>query len=219
MTRIYSYVVRYDSGFAPNPFGEYCTLATCKPRIRKKIKIGDWVVGTGSVEYVGNIKLIYAMKVEEKISFDQYDRDKRFSYKIPTWFSSDKIKKVGDNIYFKDPKGVYYQRPSNHSNRDGSENEELKQHDLSGEFVLISKLFCYFGKKAVEIPKKIQDIIKKGPGHKCTFPENLITNFLNWLKTKYGLNGCQGSPYLLSVNLDICHKCIEYDGTPKDDEE
>ena len=35
MARVHSYVVRYDSGFAPNPFYEYCTLATCKPNIRK----------------------------------------------------------------------------------------------------------------------------------------------------------------------------------------
>lgn len=219
MTRIYSYVVRYDSGFAPNPFGEYCTLATCKPRIRKKIIVGDWVVGTGSVENIGNKKLIYAMKVEEKIAFEQYYIDKRFSYKIPDWFSSDKIKKVGDNIYFKDPKDVYHQKPSKHSNKDGSENEELKRHDLSGEFVLISKLFYYFGKNAMEIPKEVQDIIKKGPGHKCNFPEKIISNFLNWLKTECGLNGYQGSPNLLSENLDICHKCIEYDGTLEDDEE
>ncbi|MEZ1875782.1 hypothetical protein QVM44_32900, partial [Pseudomonas aeruginosa] len=27
MARVHSYVVRYDSGFAPNPFYEYCTLA------------------------------------------------------------------------------------------------------------------------------------------------------------------------------------------------
>ncbi len=47
--KIYSYVVRYDSGFAPNPFGDYCSLATCKPRIRKSIHKDDWVVGTGSV--------------------------------------------------------------------------------------------------------------------------------------------------------------------------
>ncbi len=48
MARIYSYVVRYDSGFAPNPFYGYCTLATCKPDIRRGAEVGDWVVGSGS---------------------------------------------------------------------------------------------------------------------------------------------------------------------------
>lgn len=76
--KIYSYVVRYDSGFAPNPFEKFCSLATCKPRIRKNIQVGDWVIGTGSIENVGNKKLIYAMQVEEKMTFDKYWEDKRF---------------------------------------------------------------------------------------------------------------------------------------------
>jgi hypothetical protein len=34
-----------DTGFAPNPFHDFLTLATCKPDIRKKAQIGDWVLG------------------------------------------------------------------------------------------------------------------------------------------------------------------------------
>ena len=49
MARIHSYVVRYDSGFAPNPFYGYCTLATCKPNIRRSADIGDWVNTLSSV--------------------------------------------------------------------------------------------------------------------------------------------------------------------------
>jgi hypothetical protein len=33
---LYSYVVRWDHGFAPNPFYETCTVATCKPYIAKR---------------------------------------------------------------------------------------------------------------------------------------------------------------------------------------
>ncbi len=47
MAIIHSYIVRYDSGFAPNPFYGFCTLATCKPDIRKHAQVGDWIVGTG----------------------------------------------------------------------------------------------------------------------------------------------------------------------------
>lgn len=46
--RLFSYVVRFDSGFAPNPFYGYCTLATCKPPIRRTALVGDWIIGTGS---------------------------------------------------------------------------------------------------------------------------------------------------------------------------
>jgi len=33
--KVYSYIVAYDSGFAPNPFHGICTLACCKPTIRR----------------------------------------------------------------------------------------------------------------------------------------------------------------------------------------
>ncbi|WP_171031592.1 hypothetical protein [Eubacterium sp. BSD2780061688b_171218_H5] len=35
---VYEYVMKCDTGFAPNPFYGTCTLACCKPRIRKGIK-------------------------------------------------------------------------------------------------------------------------------------------------------------------------------------
>ena len=41
---LYSYVITRDYGFAPNPFGGICTLATCKPGIRNHATVGDWVV-------------------------------------------------------------------------------------------------------------------------------------------------------------------------------
>ena len=46
--RLFSYVVARDYGFAPNPFFGVCTLATCKPIVRRVAAIGDWIVGTGS---------------------------------------------------------------------------------------------------------------------------------------------------------------------------
>ena len=77
MSRIHSYVVRYDSGFAPNPFYGYCTLATCKPGIRRKAEVEDWVVGSGSNDRsVGRGGyLVYAMRVTEVMTFDDYTVD------------------------------------------------------------------------------------------------------------------------------------------------
>ena len=216
--KIYSYVVRYDSGFAPNPFGKFCTLATCKPRIRKKIQPEDWIIGTGSVENVGNEKLIYAMQVEQKISFDEYWNDKRFQYKKVIWKSSNPIKRLGDNIYWKDENGIFHQKPSKHSNKDGTENKELLKHDLSGIYVLISKNFYYFGKSAINIPKDYQYIIKKGPGHKCNFTNDQVNKFINCLKSLSYEEGYQNEPFLIEKEVDICKKCIEYDGTLGDDE-
>ena len=77
----FAYIVREDSGFAPNPFFGFCTLANCKPKIRKIAQKGDWIIGLGSKSQNCRDRLIYAMQVTEKISFDQYWRDKRFSRK------------------------------------------------------------------------------------------------------------------------------------------
>lgn len=217
--KIKSYVVRYDAGFAPNPFGEFCTLATCKPRIRKKFQVGDWVIGTGSVENVGNDKLIHAMKIEEILTFEQYSKDKRFQCKIPNWKSNDPVKRVGDNIYYKDENNVFIQKPSNHSNKDGTENIKLKENDLRGEKILISKYFCFYGKKAIQIPENLQFIIKKGLGHKSNFSQSDITIFLKWLDTPDKIKGRQGNPFLMKKDIDICYKCIKYDGTPENDED
>ena len=80
-SRLYSYIVARDYGFAPNPFYGFCTLATCKPRIRKKAEVGDWVIGTGSKSKGRDGHLVYAMRVTETMSFDEYWADSRFHRK------------------------------------------------------------------------------------------------------------------------------------------
>lgn len=42
---IFRYIVAYDHGTAPRPYGGVCTLAICKPTIRKAARVGDWVIG------------------------------------------------------------------------------------------------------------------------------------------------------------------------------
>jgi len=49
MNSVFIYVVDRDFGFAPNPFHGYCTLATCKAKIRNQARVGDWVIGNGGV--------------------------------------------------------------------------------------------------------------------------------------------------------------------------
>lgn len=179
--KLYSYVMVSDTGFAPNPNDDFCTLACCKPKIRRVVSLGDWVIGTGSKGNVGNHKLIYAMKITEKKDFDSYYNDVRFKNRI-------------DNIYFK-YKGEWFQKPNQHHH------EQDISHDLSGECVLISNYFYYFGKKAIEIPEQFREVIKKGPGHKSNFSEDLITDFLVWLKEKYN-PGKIGNPYESHDELD-----------------
>src|SRR5258708_38917575 len=95
--KIYSYVVARDFGFAPNPFHGVCTLATCKPRIRSAAGIGDWVVGTGTAARKRSGYMVYAMLVDESMSFQDYWSDPRFQQKKPNLRSSKK-QAFGDNI-------------------------------------------------------------------------------------------------------------------------
>ncbi|NQE44544.1 hypothetical protein C5S31_00805 [ANME-1 cluster archaeon GoMg2] len=182
--KLYSYVLRDDSGFAPNPFWNYSTLACCKPIIRKRAELGDWIVGSGSMNNMGNNKLIYAMKVTDKLTFEQYAKDKRFENKIP---SNGLREERGDNIYSKNDKGEWVQRPSYHSKRH-------QEHDLKGEYVLISDHFYYFGRNAISIQEELKQIIKKGPGHKSkSISKKDIEKFEEWIEKQP--QGIQGEPH------------------------
>lgn len=205
---IYSYVVPRDYGFAPNPFGKYCTLATCKPGIRRSANIGDWVIGTGSDERhirMGD-RLIYAMHIGEKMSFSEYWVDSRFTDKKPVMNGSLK-QKYGDNIYCYDKMlNRLVQVNSHHSLDDGSVNARNYDRDTKGHFVLISKEFWYFGQNAPEIPIEIRDYItKKGVGYKKISDENIVNDFVIWLSNNFN-KGFNGRP------MHFTNKFIRYKG-------
>src|SRR5437016_3976950 len=72
MSKVYIYVVDRDFGFAPNPFHGICTLATCKPGIRKMASVGDWVIGLGGGRLKARGRCIFAMRVSRKLTFNEY---------------------------------------------------------------------------------------------------------------------------------------------------
>ncbi|HVS90468.1 MAG TPA: hypothetical protein VHE59_00450 [Mucilaginibacter sp.] len=152
--RYFSYIVARDYGFAPNPFWKTCTLATCKAGIRKSAKVGDWVFGTGSRNHKNEGKLVYAMEVGEKLTFDQYWQDDRFQIKKPEMNGSLK-QMYGDNIYHKDINGNWLQENSHHALDDGSINLKNVNTDTVGIYVLISVNFFYFGKSCINIPTNL----------------------------------------------------------------
>lgn len=156
----YSYIVARDYGFAPNPFDNYCTLATCKPIIRKHSDIGDIIFGI-SPKSSGN-KLIYAMKVSDKMTFNEYWNHPQFQSKKPVLNGSRKTK-FGDNIYYFDSvTNQWFQADSHHSNENGVVNElNLKRDTKTTNFVLIANDFFYFGAKQVEIPDKFKSTLTK----------------------------------------------------------
>lgn len=88
MTQLFSYVVDHDHGYAPNPYGGICTLVHCKyggtyrkRNIVEMAEVGDWILGSGgsSKQSAGAGKIIYLMRVDEKLDFPAFLKDSRFS--------------------------------------------------------------------------------------------------------------------------------------------
>lgn len=201
MTRLYSYVVRYDSGFAPNPFYGYCTLATCKPKIRQFAEIGDWVVGSGSDDRAVRLGgcLVYAMRVTEVMTFDQYSTDSRFDCKKPFRHGSRK-QSCGDNIYFREnPGAAWQQRDSFHSQQNGALNADHVARDTGVNRILLSDDFVYFGGGGPQFPSELHDqkgrpLCKAGIGLTTFNGFHLISNFEQWIRS-LGVSGYQGAPF------------------------
>ena len=196
MGRLYSYVVARDYGFAPNPFFGFCTLATCKPEIRRLAKIGDWIIGTGSSgrNKVGYVT--YMMLVSEVLSFNEYWEDARFLQKRPNLMGSKK-QAFGNNIYFKNSMGNCRQQDSHHSYEDGSENQHNIENDTKADRVLIGAEYVYWGKDGPKLPPEFRnyngiDICAKR-GYKSRFPEAMVEDFIGWVRSLAAL-GYLGTP-------------------------
>jgi Nucleotide modification associated domain 2 len=142
VNNLYTYTIPYDDGAAPNPFHGMCTLAICKPAVRRSASVGDWVAGLSSKNSPsGDLSgcLVYAMHVDEVLTMREYDRQasRRWPHRIPNVKSFDLSDRLGDCIYdySKDPplqrKGVH-----------GPNNAKT---DLGGRNVLLSRDYYYFG--------------------------------------------------------------------------
>ena len=194
--RLYSYILTYDTGFAPNPFHGYCTLATCKPTLRRTAQVGDWILGTGSKNMHAGAKridrsgyLVYAMRVTEIMTFEEYWNDPRFREKRPVK-DGGRMWECGDNIYYRDPRTNDLEQVDwcYHCPAD-------KGPDTKTDRVLISNDFIYWG---VDGPPMSPEFVEAGllsttQGHKCRFPEGDVRRFVQWLG-KMGDKGVLGKP-------------------------
>ncbi len=186
--KLYSYIVTRDFGFAPNPFYGCCTLATCKPVIRRCADIGDIIVGIGSAAKGSsyNNRLIFAMIVSDKMTFDEYWHNKKYMCKRPYMYGSKK-RMYGDNIYHISEKtGIYIQEDSHHSLENGDINILNYSRDLSGEYVLIANEFWYWGGKAIELPNQflcLADVRRSHIVKRESDNHELILSLLSWLRS------------------------------------
>lgn len=148
--RIFRYVVRHDSGAAPNPFGGWCSLAVCKPSIRRTAQVGDWIIGLRSR---ATDQVIYAMQVQERLTFGQYWHDRRFRDKRPDRCI------CSDNIYQPTPSG------SLALVRNAVHDASAFERDTGGQWVLVSKQFWYFGGQSPQLPTDLVHLVHSTQGH------------------------------------------------------
>lgn len=183
--RLFSYVMKFDDGFAPNPFHGILTLATCKPSIRRIAKIGDFIIGTGAKPRGDKGNLIYIMQVTEILSIEEYSRDIRFISKTPN-MNKNKVYQSGDNIYRFDNEDII-QLDSIHSDKSGQPVEGHIKKDLNGENVLLSSKYVYYGHHSKAIPDEFrncngEDICIEKSGHrnfdKKKYPK--LAEFVEW---------------------------------------
>jgi hypothetical protein len=225
MKKLYSYILRYDNGAAPNPFWGICTLTICKPAIRRTAQIGDWIIGTGSkntrlredITVDLSDCLVYGMKVTDKKSLTEYDTYCNYDLKnkIPEWRTKDWRLRMGDCIYdFSNGKQPTI-RKSVHT-------EKNRERDLGGHNALLSDHFYYFGEAAIPLPPELQSIIKKGQGHRLITQTELVANFENWI-FQYKRNCIYGDPQLrwefdrLTID-EIVNKCSACHSEDDEDE-
>lgn len=190
--RYYSYVIPRDYGFAPNPYFGYCTLATCKPRIRRSAQVGDWIGAYGASGTALHRKLVVLMQVAEVLTFDEYWNDERFYCKRPA-FNKGIMHMYGDNIYHHDNQ-QWVQEPSHHSYTDGSTNYVNLDRDTQTDRVLIATRYYYFGNNAIEIPDSFRELVGYGRNHRVNENESLINEFIEYIEGIYSV-GRKGIPY------------------------
>jgi hypothetical protein len=176
------YVVDRDFGFAPNPFHGACTLATCKPPIRRGAHLGDWVIGMGGSRLNATGKCIYAMEVTQTLTFNEYWASPEFRDKRPVRNGS-RVMMVGDNIYYRPGgDGGWQQLDSHHSLSDGSPNPVNVEKDTTADRVLISRNFYYFGSKAQLVPAEMLAHLgfKNAIGHRV-FNAEVCGELMDWI--------------------------------------
>jgi hypothetical protein len=160
--------------------------------------VSDWIVGTGSKERQRAGTLVYAMRIDEVLSFDEYWIDPRFVRKRPNLAGGTK-QAFGDNIYHRAGlRASWEQENSHHSFHDGSPNPRNIANDTRVNRVLLSAQFVYWGGSGPVIPRRFRswkgsDICSNTQGHKVRFPEQLVADFVQWL-TKSAGSGYSGDP-------------------------
>ncbi len=181
--RIHTYVVQHDKGFAPNPFWGICTLACCKPRIRKRVDLGDVIIGFGSASKEVGLegRVVYWMRVDDIITFDKYWKDPPYAVKRPVAGSSLMVW-YGDNIYHREEEGDgWVQAFSFHSDGVGLGSGNLERDTSTTDRVLISREYAYWGGAGPAFPVELSCLVPSFQAERCNYTDEEKAKIRAWL--------------------------------------
>lgn len=152
-----TYRLDHDLGFAPNPYFKWCTLACCMPTIREHADIGDIIIGMAGANMRGlgriHPQLIYWMRVDETLTFDEYWNDARFAPKRPR-IPGPKFRMVGDRTYRHEAPGADWSSDTSMHyvpSVQGTINGHLAK-DTKVDRMLIGRRFTYWGGTGPQLP-------------------------------------------------------------------
>jgi hypothetical protein len=145
---LFSYVGDHDEGYSPNPVGGICTLAHCKfsqsgrRNLVEMAEIGDWIVGTGgkSVYSAGHGRLIYAMRVTDKIPLRTYLTVRQYAGRADRFPSAgsdqDRFTLVSNDFYYFGHNAVAIAGiPTRHLNHPLEKRGPGHRHDFAEAFI------------------------------------------------------------------------------------
>lgn len=129
--RFFLYRLQTDAGSAPNVHGDVCSLALCKPQVRRSAKVGDFIIGLrGRCGEIGKLgphavdSVLYVMRVTRKMTFAEYDT--YCAAELPVKIPGPENDYLGDCQY-----------TAAGEQRDGPHSPIHAERDLGGKFVLL----------------------------------------------------------------------------------
>ncbi len=207
-----AYVMTNDSGLAPNPFHNVCTLAICTPNhMRSRSQRGDWIIGLAGARIRKELgdpniwRLIYAMNVENRLDLDSYYRNPQFAKKIPKLGRS-LVESCGDNFYCKDASGRLHHTRETNEHQAEPHDTGIEKQDIAGDRAFVSQRYWYFGRNAPAFPRDVQwaerliarfspsavglrNIYDEGVEIGGRWSDTDLSDFVAWLPGKCGLLG------------------------------
>lgn len=208
-SKLYTYIVAFDGGNAPNPYHGICTLGICKPNIRKTAQPGDVIVGIDSAVHDCG-RIVYCLVVDESLSWEDYI-DACKSGRMPRGKIPKGVNEHGDCIWHH---AMGRHDPLKSHSGHGDDNYDTDV--VAGINVVAGHQFWYFGrgdKSRIVLPPQLAAIIS-GRGHRSNSNHDHRDDFAQFFNNELVHHqvttpGVWGTPRWLPNNPDKgkCSSC------------